>query len=154
MAATDNISITLTQKTRGIGETFTKTTEITSNNLTRSSFKMAEDKEILVIPVRALRTGLKYIGVTSDVALTGAVLRDSTATGTSAGSGTVIDLGSFTAGQTKQSGSTDGNGADIDFALPGSGNDINNLRITKTVQSAATVTIEIYFSETITEADT
>jgi hypothetical protein len=147
--ATDNLSISLVQKTGGIGETFTKTTAIASNNLTRSSFIMAADKETLVIPIRALRTGLKYIGVTSDIALTGALLRDSTATG----SGTVIDLGSFTAGQTKQSGSTDGNGADIDFALPGSGNDINNLRITKTVQSAATVTIEIYFSETITEAD-
>ena len=152
--ATDNLSISLVQKTGGIGETFTKTTAIASNNLTRSSFIMAADKETLVIPIRALRTGLKYIGVISDIALTGVLLRDSTATGTTAGSGTVIDLGSFTAGQTKQSGSTDGNGADIDFALPGSGNDINNLRITKTVQSAATVTIEIYFSETITEADT
>jgi len=79
--------------------------------------------------------------------LTGAVLRDSTATGTAIGSGTVLDIGAFTAGQAKQSES-------IDFALPGSGNNVNNLRITKaTGTGKATVSLEIYSSETITEAN-
>jgi hypothetical protein len=150
---TDNITFALTQLSSTPSASFRKDSTITSNSVVRCGFKMTADKEILVIPVRALRAGLKYIGVTSDVALTGALLRDSTETGTTAGSGTVIDLGTFTAGQTKQSGSVDNGGADIDFALPGSGNDINNLRITKTVQNEATVTVEMYFSETIVESD-
>jgi|TARA_R100000231_G_scaffold122138_1_gene92307 hypothetical protein len=145
--ATDNLLISINQTTNAVGQNLTKSTTITGNSLSRCSFKMASDKEILVISISALRTGLKYIGMTSDVALTGAVLRDSTATGTAIGSGTVLDIGAFTAGQAKQSES-------IDFALPSSGNNIDNLRITKATDTGeATVSLEIYSSETITEAN-
>ena len=145
--ATDNLLISINQTTNAVGQNLTKSTTITGNSLSRCSFKMASDKEILVISISALRTGLKYIGMTADVALTGAVLRDSTATGTAIGAGTVLDIGAFTAGQAKQSES-------IDFALPGSGNNVNNLRITKaTGTGEATVSLEIYSSETITEAN-
>ena len=108
---------------------------------------MAADKEILVIPVAALRAGLKFIGITSNVALTASALRGSSAEGTAIGSDTVLDTGTFTAGQSKQS---DG----IDFSLPGSGSNITNFRITKGASTGeATISLEMYFSETIVEAD-
>tara|TARA_R100000655_G_scaffold4469_1_gene14412 strand:+ start:1058 stop:1498 length:441 start_codon:yes stop_codon:yes gene_type:complete len=143
MAATDNISITLTQKTGGIGETFTKTTEITSNYLARISFTLASADLTATIPLDLDRSQLKYIGITSDQALSAAVLRDS-------GASTIVDMGSLTAGQTKQAGSVDDGGADIDFALPGSGNDITDFRITKSAGNITTITLEVYSSEAVT----
>ena len=143
MAATDNISITLTQKTGGIGETFTKTTEITSNYLARVSFTLASADTVAVIPLDIDRSQLKYIGITSDQALSAAVLRDS-------GGSTIVNMGSLTAGQTKQSGSVDDGGADIDFALPGSGNDIVDFRVTKSAGASTTITLEVYSSEVVT----
>ena len=142
MAATDNISITLTQKTGGIGETFTKTTEITSNYLARVSFTLASADTSAVIPLDIDRSQLKYIGITSDQALSAAVLRDS-------GTATIVNMGSLTAGQTKQSGSVDDGGADIDFALPGSGNDIVDFRVAKSAGAITTITLEVYSSEDV-----
>ena len=144
MAATDNISITLSQKTDGIGETFTKTTEITSNYLARVSFTLASADTSGVIPLDIDRSQLKYIGITSDQALTAARLRDS-------GTSTVVDMGSLTAGQTKQAGSVDDGGADIDFALPAtSGNDIVDFRVAKSAGAITTITLEVYSSEVVT----
>ena len=144
MSATDNISITLTQKTGGIGETFTKITEITSNYLARISFTLASADLTATIPLDLDRSQLKYIGITSDQALTAAILRDSTAA-------TIVDMGSLTAGQTKQAGSLSGAGADIDFALPAtSGNDITDFRITKSAGNITTITLEVYSSEAVT----
>lgn len=144
MAATDNISITLSQKTDGIGETFTKTTEITSNYLARVSFTLASADTSAVIPLDIDRSQLKYIGITSDQALTAARLRDS-------GTSTVVDMGSLTAGQTKQAGSVDDGGADIDFALPAtSGNDIVDFRVAKSAGAITTITLEVYSSEVVT----
>ena len=145
--ATYNVSVSLKQVSRTPSASFQKDSTFTSNSVVRCGFKMAADKEILVIPVAALRTGLKFIAITSDVALTASAFRDSTATGTTIGSGTVLDTGAFTAGQSKQS---DG----VDFSLPGSGNNINNFRITKASGTGeATVSLEMYFSETIVEDD-
>ena len=144
MAATDNISITLTQSTGGVGETFTKSTNITSNYLARVSFTLASADTVAVIPLDIDRSQLKYIGITSDQALTAAVLRDS-------GSSTIVDMGSLTAGQTKQAGSVDDGGADIDFALPAtSGNDIVDFRVTKSAGASTTITLEVYSSEVVT----
>tara|TARA_R110001606_G_scaffold347634_1_gene496998 strand:- start:170 stop:613 length:444 start_codon:yes stop_codon:yes gene_type:complete len=145
--ATDNITVSLKQLSNTPSASFRKFTTFTSNSVVRCGFKMAADKEILVIPIDALRTGLKFIAITSDVALTASAFRDSTATGTAIGSGTVLDTGTFTAGQSKQS---DG----VDFSLPGSGNNINNFRITKGASTGeATISLEMYFSEVIVEAD-
>jgi|TARA_R110000803_G_scaffold193589_1_gene256546 hypothetical protein len=145
--ATDNIKVSLRQRSNTPSSSFKKDTTFTSNSGIRCSFRMAADKEILVIPVAALRTGLKFIAVQSDAALTASAFRGSSATGTSIGSDTVIDTGAFAAGQSKQS---DG----VDFSLPGSGSNINNFRITKDASTGeATIFLEMYFSETIVEAD-
>jgi len=145
--ATDNITVSLKQLSNTPSALFNKNSTFTSNTGIRCSFKMAADKEILVIPVTALRAGLKFIAITSDVALTASAFRGSSAEGTAIGSDTVIDTGTFTAGQSKQS---DG----IDFSLPGSGNNITNFRITKGASTGeATISLEIYFSQTIVEAD-
>ena len=143
MGATDNIGITLTQTTAGVGETFTKSTDITSNHLSRVSFTLASADTAATFPLAVDRSQLKYIGITSDKALSAAVLRDS-------GTATIVNMGSLTAGQTKQSGSVDYGGADIDFALPGSGNDIVDFRVTKSAGAITTITLEVYSSEVVT----
>jgi hypothetical protein len=136
--ATDNVSVSLKQFTSTPSASFQKDSTFTSNSVVRCGFKMDSDKNILVIPLAALRTGLKFIAIKSDAALTSAVFRDSS-------SATVIDIGTFAANDSKQSG--------VDFDLPTSGNNIDNFRITKDSSTGeATLSVEVYFSETIFEA--
>ena len=143
MAATDNIGITLTQTTSGVGETFTKSTDITSNHLARVSFTLASTDTAATFPLAVDRSQLKYIAITSDKALSAAVLRDS-------GTATIVNMGSLTANQTKQAGSIDDGGADIDFALPAtSGNDIVDFRVTKSAGADTNITLEVYTSEVV-----
>ena len=59
-------------------------------------------------------------------------------------------MGSLTANQTKQAGSIDDGGADIDFALPAtSGNDIVDFRVTKSAGADTNITLEVYTSEVV-----
>ena len=136
--ATDNITVSLKQLSNTPSASFEKDTTFTSNSVVRCGFKMDSDKNILVIPLAALRAGLKFIAIRSDAALTSAIFRDSS-------SGTVIDIGTFATNDSKQSG--------VDFDLPTSGNNIDNFRITKDSSTGeANLSVELYFSETIFEA--
>ena len=142
MATTGKFNITLSSTASVPGSSFSTDTSI-ENVSTRSSLnvQMASADTTATIPIHAKGgSAIKYIGVSTDQALTGVTFKDS-------GSSALITLGSMTASQGKQSGGVDGSGADIDFDLPSSGNDIAEVTITKSAGSDTVINIEIYFNE-------
>ena len=139
MALTNALQVILTQTGGTESETFTTSTTILSNTSKSLKVTFPDGDTTATIPFIVKSSALVYMGVSSEIVLTGMLFKDS-------GGATRTDAGSFTEGQTKQAKA----GNTIDFALPGAGNDYATITITKSAGAATggDVLVEAYFNET------
>tara|TARA_Y100000361_G_C11051678_1_gene285579 strand:- start:137 stop:577 length:441 start_codon:yes stop_codon:yes gene_type:complete len=130
--------VVVSHSVNGVSDSFATSDQINTNNMVKLKFYLNEDVLTATIGTFAKRDGLKYVGVSTEDTMQNIKFRDSSGN-------TVLDMGSFTAGQTKHSVE----GATLDYALPStSGNDIADVHITRSASTDDTgeINIEIYYN--------
>lgn len=129
---------TISHAVNGEGSSFATANSIESNNLVKIKFYVRDDKTTAQVNTFAKRSGLKAVAVHSESAITSLKLR--------AGTADIMDFGGLSAGQTKLAIE----GVSLDFNLPSSGSDIDNVVITKAAGDATDnsgeINIEMYYN--------
>tara|TARA_R100001163_G_C5018688_1_gene162128 strand:+ start:130 stop:564 length:435 start_codon:yes stop_codon:yes gene_type:complete len=132
--------IVVSHSVNGVSDSFATSNTLDSNNLTKLKFTIGANLTTATVGTYAKRDGLKYIGVSTEDALTGLAFRDSSGNN-------VLNMGAFSAGQTKHAVDN----VTLDFALPStSGNDIADVHVTKnsSAETSGEINIEIYYDHT------